>query len=308
MNASLRSLSLVIGLSLSATAAAGSNALSKTRTLPMESVIGEVGPKIVGGGPASLGQQRWITSLQYFGEHFCGGALIAPDWVLTAAHCVIGESAGGSAFSVWVGGNDLRRESQGFRRDVAQIVMHPNYNDNTLRNDIALLRLSSSVPGEIAPVTLATSAVMGGAAAPNQPATASGWGTLSEGGNSPNVLHEVSLPVVSNATCNAPASYGGDVFQSMICAGLRAGGKDSCQGDSGGPLWVEANGIEYSVGITSWGEGCAQPDKYGVYTRTASFRSWVEGVTGPLGGGSGGDSGGGSGGDDGGGSGGGGGG
>lgn len=247
--------------------------LTKVQEAPSESTLGTI--KIVGGGVATEGQQRWITSLQYNNDHFCGGALVAAEWVLTAAHCVQGESASDSAFSVWVGGHNLNRASQGYRRDVTQIVRHGQYNDNTLVNDIALLKLASPIPSEVSTVLLPTMALMNGAGAPNQPATVSGWGALSEGGSSPARLHQVTLPIVSNAVCNSGAAYGGEINGKQICAGLAAGGKDSCQGDSGGPLWVTSGGNEFHIGVVSWGEGCARPNKYGVYTRTYSHRNWI---------------------------------
>lgn len=250
---------------------------------PMEPRAGKIGiskPKIVGGQPATANTSRWITSLQYSGSHFCGGALIAPGWVLTAAHCLTGESASDPAFTVWVGGNDLTQPAQGQRVDVAEIIMHENYDDNLLVNDIALLRLAENINSDIAPVELASEAIMSGPGAPNQPVNVSGWGALSQGGSSPDVLHEVTVPVVSNATCNAPESYSGEITALQICAGLKAGGKDSCQGDSGGPLWLKHEDKEYHIGVVSFGDGCALPDKYGVYTRTQGYLEWIANKTG----------------------------
>ena len=256
---------------------------AKTMQAPSSSSIGT--PKVVGGSPATTGQQRWITSIQYQNDHFCGGALVADRWVLTAAHCVTGESAGDPGLSVWVGGNNLNTQSQGYRRDVVQIIVHGQYNDSTLVNDVALLKLSSAIPASIPRVLIPTMAIMNGAGAPNQPATVSGWGALSLNGGSPSRLHEVTLPIVSNVVCNAPVAYAGEINSKQICAGLAKGGKDSCQGDSGGPLWVSSGDNEYHIGIVSWGEGCALPNKYGVYTRTYSHRDWILNRIGSSGGG-----------------------
>ena len=174
-----------------------------------------------------------------------------------------------------------------------KIYIHPKYNDNTLRHDIALLKLKKPIAG-IVPVKQATSQVMNNQAKPGKIATVSGWGALSENGASPKVLHKVKLPIVSNAECNSPGAYDGEVVGSQVCAGLRQGGKDSCYGDSGGPLWVSAGGQDYLVGIVSWGEGCAAPRKYGVYTRVSSYTKWIDGKmnAGGSGGGSGGGGGG----------------
>merc|ERR1712106_900727 len=100
--------------------------------------------------------------------------------------------------------------------------------------------------------------------------TVSGWGTTSEGGSLGRVLMKVTVPVVSDDDCRG--AYGqDDIADSMICAGLDAGGKDSCQGDSGGPFMC---GSQLS-GVVSWGYGCAEPGFPGVYTQTSYFISWL---------------------------------
>ena len=263
----------ILSLLLVAQLSVASAYVAKTIQAPSSSSNGTV--KVVGGGPAIAGQQRWITSIQYNKDHFCGGSLVGNRWVLTAAHCMTGESADDPGLSVWVGGNNLNQAGQGFRRDVVKIIIHSQYNDSTLVNDVALLKLATELPASIPTILIPTMAVMSGAGAANQPATVSGWGALSENGDFPSRLHEVTLPIVTNAVCNSPAAYNGDVNGKQICAGLATGGKDSCQGDSGGPLWVSSGGSEFHIGIVSWGEGCASPNKYGVYTRTYSHRNWI---------------------------------
>ncbi len=251
--------------------------------------LGQAAPKIVGGGAANQGENRWITSLQFQGQHGCGASLIATRWVLTAAHCVEGENASG--VSVWIGGHDLRRPQQGITAQVSQIIVHEGYDGNTLENDIALLELDQDIDASIPRVKLANATVMTNAASDGHLVTASGWGALSEGGPSPDLLHEVRIPVVANQICNRPAAYNGEVADSMLCAGLSTGGKDSCQGDSGGPLWVRFEDQDYQVGVVSWGDGCARPNKYGVYTRVQSFTTWVSDQMAGSGGGGGGPSG-----------------
>jgi secreted trypsin-like serine protease len=232
--------------------------------------VGDV-HEIVGGQPAAAGKHRWITALKR-GGHFCGAALIGDQWVVTAAHCLEGEKPAGLA--VWVGGRDLRRPEEGKTAKVQQIFVHPNYNDDTLKNDIALIKLAKPI-GAIPPVLQATAQTTNQLASPGKVATVSGWGALSENGSSPKLLHQVRLPIVSHAECNSPAAYDGEVFNNQICAGLRQGGKDACYGDSGGPLWVSKNGKDHLIGIVSWGEGCALPRKYGVYTRVAAYKQWI---------------------------------
>jgi secreted trypsin-like serine protease len=248
-------------------------AASDTNESGTSAELGVVTAPIVGGGPAGQGENRWMTSLQR-GGHFCGASLIGDRWVVTAAHCVIGEKPAG--MKVWVGGHDLRYPGQGEAAKVKKIYIHPKYNDNTLRNDIALIKLKKPISSSIPRVEVANSQITNKDAKPGKVATVSGWGALSENGASPKVLHRVKLPIVSNAECNSPGAYGGDVFGTNICAGLKQGGKDSCYGDSGGPLWIKSGGKDHLVGIVSWGEGCAEPRKYGVYTRVAAFEQWID--------------------------------
>ena len=101
-----------------------------------------------------------------------------------------------------------------------------------------------------------------------------GFGTLSSGGSLATKLMQVEVPIVSQSSCKR--AYGSSIHDSMVCAGLRQGGKDSCQGDSGGPLVCESNGKFFLEGVVSWGSGCASPGKYGVYARVRYLRQWID--------------------------------
>lgn len=101
-----------------------------------------------------------------------------------------------------------------------------------------------------------------------------GFGRLSSGGASPGSLMQVQVPVVSDAKCKR--AYGSSIHDSMVCAGLDQGGKDSCQGDSGGPMVCEQNGKFFLEGVVSWGSGCASPGKYGVYARVRYLKGWID--------------------------------
>merc|ERR1711991_1128309 len=106
--------------------------------------------------------------------------------------------------------------------------------------------------------------IMLAAGKPGSVATVSGWGNQSTiTDDFPNMLQKVQVPLVSNEVCNSTEAYGGQVQNTEMCAGLAQGGKDSCQGDSGGPLVIRQNGDYVQAGIVSWGDGCAQPNKYG---------------------------------------------
>ena len=101
-----------------------------------------------------------------------------------------------------------------------------------------------------------------------------GWGHLSSSGAAPDILQEVSVPVISTARCEN--SYPEKIGDSMICAGLDEGGIDACQGDSGGPMVCEEGGRYYLQGVTSWGYGCASPGKFGVYAKVKFVMKWLK--------------------------------
>lgn len=232
--------------------------------------------RIVGGVNVPNEERPWMTSIQYDHDHFCGGSLIANRWVLTAAHCV--EDISGTnikQLSVRAAFTDLSKNT-GKSAKIKSVHIHKNYTQsNGNAADLALLELSSGING-IQYLKLASQQIMSNAGQPGDMASVSGWGTLTDGGNSPNKLQKVNVPIVSNQVCNEPNAYNGQITPTELCAGYAQGKKDSCQGDSGGPLVVKDNGDYYQAGIVSWGDGCAQPNKYGVYTRVSAFNEWIQ--------------------------------
>ncbi|MCB0172111.1 MAG: serine protease, partial [Anaerolineae bacterium] len=192
-------------------------------------------PAIVGGQPADPHEYPW-QALVLFDGYLCGGSLIDAEWVLTAAHCVYNGSTvyDPSVFDISLGEHYLY-SSDGTEqaKTVDQVIPHPSYDANTSDYDVALLHLSSPAVLNSAVATIALSSVVD---VEGDLSTVTGWGTTSYGGSISDVLMEVQVPIVSNATC--AASYGGSITDSMLCAGYAEGGKDSCQGDSGGPLII----------------------------------------------------------------------
>lgn len=280
---------LVMGLSACAPEPAGEDELDD---------VAETGhDEIVGGTTTTIEQRPWQISLQTSGgSHFCGGTIIGESWVVTANHCVAGESASGLRV---VAAATNRNGSGGQIRSVSQIIRYSGYVTPEQGKDIALLKLSSPLdltdPGAHA-VPYATAATeANGRTAAGIMATVSGWGTLSSGSNSlPSNLQTVDIPIVSNAA--ADQAYPESITADQLSAGIiGVGGKDSCQGDSGGPLVVpNGQGGFVLAGVVSWGYGCADAQYPGMYSRVSSFASWIQTNTGIAG--DGGDGGGGGGG------------
>ena len=158
--------------------------------------------------------------------------------------------------------------------EVEKIIMHESYQSPvSLAHDIALLKLKTKVTlgVGVGPVCLPDS---NNALIPGKRCYITGWGTLASGGSQPLYLQEASVPIVSDTKCKA--SYGSNkIHDSMICAGLDAGGVDACQGDSGGPMVCEFGGKWYLEEATSWGYGCAAPNYYGIYAKVRYLKSWV---------------------------------
>ena len=217
-------------------------------------------PRIVGGTAALEGRYPFAVAISTASRfQYCGGTIISPRHVLTAAHCQV--EPGDLAL---VGSVDLLK-TRSVR--ITQSRIHRAFDPETMDYDVALAVLAEDV---VPSVTLAPNAVPGNS-------TTIGWGAIREGGPSSSFLQQVEVPLWTAEDCRRVYPT---LTPRQICAGRVTGGADSCQGDSGGALLVSVDGAEGAwrqLGVVSYGVGCARPNVPGVYTdlRAAEIRAWI---------------------------------
>jgi len=230
-------------------------------------------------GTCAADEWPWMAAIVYPNRpaiegQYCGGALIHPSWILTAAHCTDGEDT--NSIAILLGRNTLSDEGTGELIGIKNIVKHPDY-DHDPENpaaDLALLQLEK--PYTQAAV-LRVAEAYSDVTEVGKLATVIGWSQTSTKmrDSYADSLQQTAVPIVSNQVCNARRTYDGEVKDTMLCAGFAGGGTDACVGDSGGPFVMETDAGWQQIGIVSWGEGCARPYYYGVYTRVSSYQEFI---------------------------------
>ncbi|PDT18701.1 peptidase C14 [Rhizobium sp. J15] len=264
---------------------------------------GEDGGRVIGGQAAKKGEWPWQVKILApdpeqrgrFGGH-CGGSLIAPRWILTAAHCVTsGRSGKQDLFArdllIVEGKSKIDKVISVDGPDkpglaVENVIIHEDFDRKVFANDIALIKLAQ--PAVSKPALLASASDEAVETA-GHTAVVTGWGyTKADHGWDdkylPTELQEVELPIVSREDCRAAYRESSmrmnPIDERNVCAGYAEGGKDACQGDSGGPLVAQRPDKKWiQLGVVSWGAGCAEAEHYGVYTRVAAFRGWIAAKT-----------------------------
>jgi trypsin len=245
----------------------------------LDKFVGDVPPdtKIVGGEEADRDQFPFLVAMTHklLRYQYCGGTLLSggqntSDIVVTASHCVDGEKA--KNIRIYANRYDLSVGASEEGADeslVDEIIMHPQYNAWTTDYDIALLKLKTPLP-----VRIDTYMDEGKYTKPRVMQTVAGWGTLESGGDQPDRVNFVEVPMWPMKHCWR--AYSGSITMNMVCCGYPGGGKDSCQGDSGGPLGVFVDHKFILTGVVSWGIGCAWAGYPGVYATVKELRDWVE--------------------------------
>lgn len=254
---------------------------SVTSLLAVAAAAGSAVPAhaIMGGRDASR-PYPYMGALLVDGQFNCGASLVAPQWALTAAHCVVGddgEPGAPASYSVLLGSQTL--STGGERIRATEVHAHPSYGrgGHEASHDVALLRLSraSAQP----PIALADPGSEKALWAPGIRATVTGWGaTNGVFGGSTERLQEVDVPMVSDDDCETTQVIAGFQRETMVCAGEIYGTRDSCYGDSGGPLVVtDRKGGFVQAGVVSFGFNCGLPTQYGVYARVGDepLNGWI---------------------------------
>lgn len=241
---------------------------NKTTSEPTDDIT-----RILGGRNCNPGECPWQARL--VNEHndgFCGGTVLSPSFVLTAAHCMNQTKY----FKVIVGEVNVQvKEGTESVHTVERVFMHNKFLMKTYDNDIALIKLKEPitfsayvVPACIPDVDFADDVLM-----KMKEGIVSGFGRLHEKGREATILQVLQVPYIERSKCIESSSF--DITANMFCAGFETEVKDACQGDSGGPHVTAYKGTYFVTGIVSWGEGCAQQGKFGVYTKVSRFLKWI---------------------------------
>nr|XP_046258874.1 tissue-type plasminogen activator-like [Scatophagus argus] len=242
--------------------------------------------KIVGGSFTPIESHPWVAAIYQQDSFLCGGSLISPCWVVTAAHCFEdGDVNNKKHLSVYLGKTAINETDpdKEQRFTVEKLIIHQQYN-SSYNNDIALLKIKSRSGG--CAVKSASARVV--CLPPLHTQLPAGFQCSVAGFGKENhmawrysqYLKQTKVKLISETTCKSDSYYGHLITKNMLCAGSPDWTTDACNGDSGGPLVCEMSGRMFLFGVVSWGDGCAAKNKPGVYTQVTNYNKWIEAKTG----------------------------
>jgi len=239
--------------------------------------------RVVDGRNAKEGAWPWMAGIyrRYYGRenNHCGGTLISPTWILTAAHCFdqVTSPSQYREYRIVLGDTDrLQRTGREQEFRIVDIVLHKGWNDRTFDNDIALLRIDrparfnsyvqpACLPGKYDRPRIGSNCYV------------TGWGIDGVPGKNPIVLQQAFLPIITNSYCQV-AQRRPTITKNMLCAGHGSSDRQmACHGDSGGPFVCNQNGKWVVQGVVSFGPGsCVSSSGMSVFARVTEYLDWIK--------------------------------